>query len=677
MKTVHNLGELDWRVAGFQPHAWRLVENLEIGETQQAEIPAIPAPVPGSVQKALLDAGWLPDWNLGLKASHCEWVENRHWIYEAALPDSWLQEGAEIRLRCLGLDYAGSIRLNGWEVATFENSFVPHVVDLTPYLEASGNRLQIIFTCPPRWLGQFGYTSRMKDWKPRFNYYWDWTSRLVQIGIWDEIMLEVVDGEEIEDLRVTTDASQGGVDEAWTGRLKLSGQVSYAGHAGEETARSLRCALYDGEEGTRLIRDQVIDLNPDTSAFELIWTDLEIDLWWPNGLGDHPLYALQLALLDQDGIEIDTATRRVGFKHVEWHPCEGAPEEADPWLCVVNGKPVFLQGVNWTPIRPNFADVAAPAYRDRLELYRDLHMNVLRVWGGAYLEREPFYRLCDELGLLVWQEFPLSSSGIDNYPPDDDASIAEQTEIARSYIRRRQHHVSLFIWCGGNELQDDKDGERGPQSGPLGEDHPMLARFAEIVAEMDPTRRFLPTSASGPRFSARSGEFGKGVHWDVHGPWKVEGDLDTQWQAYWSGDDALMRSEVGAPGPSPVDLIRRYAGECDPFPASYANPLWRRTSWWIEWPEFVAEMGHEPETLETYVAWGQQRQARALRIAAEACKSRFPRCGGFIVWMGHDSFPCTANTSIIDFEGHPKPAAFALAEVFDESTSSQTEPTET
>jgi beta-mannosidase len=195
-------------------------------------------------------------------------------------------------------------------------------------------------------------------------------------------------------------------------------------------------------------------------------------------------------------------------------------------------------------------------------------------------------------------------------------------------------------------------------------DHPMLKALGEVVRDLDPTRRFLPTSASGPSFSGDPDAYGQGVHWDVHGPWRAEGELDMAWTAYWRDDDALMRSEVGAPGPSSAELIRRYAGDVDPFPGTIANPLWRRTSWWIEWPQFVAEMGREPATLEEYVAWGQARQARALAIAAGACKARFPRCGGFIVWMGHDSFPCAANTAVIDFEGNPKPAAFALAEVF-------------
>jgi beta-mannosidase len=220
------------------------------------------------------------------------------------------------------------------------------------------------------------------------------------------------------------------------------------------------------------------------------------------------------------------------------------------------------------------------------------------------------------------------------------------------------------MWCGGNELQDDRDGAHGPDTGPLGLEHPLLEAFDNLVRDLDPSHRFVPTSASGPRFFARPEDFGKGLHWDIHGPWSLAGIGDIPWEDYWANDDALFRSETGCPGPSSAELIRRFADDIAPYPGTHENALWRRTSWWIEWPAYVDEIGHEPETLEAYVAWGQERQARALRIAARACKSRFPQCGGFIVWMGHDSFPCTANTSVIDFEGNPKPAAFALADVF-------------
>jgi beta-mannosidase len=409
-----------------------------------------------------------------------------------------------------------------------------------------------------------------------------------------------------------------------------------------------------------VIREQTLP----SGEFDVMWTGLPVDLWNPNMHGDQPLYDLTCSLLDADGNELDSTARRVGFRHVEWRQCEGAPAGADPWLCVVNGKPIFLQGVNWNPVRTVFADVTEPEYRKRLELYRDLGCNMLRVWAGSFLENEVFYDLCDEFGLMVWQEFPLSSSGVENWPPEDEKSIAEQSEIALSYIERKQHHVSLIIWCGGNELLGALDGGKVGAEKPVDLAHPMLARFNEIVKREDPTRRFLPTSASGPRFCAQAKDFGKGLHWDVHGPWKHDGDLDS-WADYWSKDDALFRSETGSPGAGPAEITRRYAGDLDPMPGTADNPLWsRHTNWWVEWPRFVVEHGREPRDLEEYVAWSQARQAKALSIAVKACKDRFPRCGGVLLWTGHDCFPCETNTSIVDFDGNPKPAALALKKIW-------------
>jgi beta-mannosidase len=192
----------------------------------------------------------------------------------------------------------------------------------------------------------------------------------------------------------------------------------------------------------------------------------------------------------------------------------------------------------------------------------------------------------------------------------------------------------------------------------------MIARLAQVVAEHDPKHRFLPTSPSGPRFGADEERFGQGQHWDVHGPWHVSGSVESDWRRYWEHNDALFHSEVGVAGASSVEIIRQYRGDLPEMPATTANPLWRRTSWWIDWPAFLREMEREPESLDEFVAWSQERQRRALQIAVSATKSRFPRCGGFLLWMGHDSFPCTANTSIIDFHGTLKPAAKAVGESF-------------
>jgi beta-mannosidase len=642
MKRTYDLGALEWTVSGWTPYVWKQQRSIESGVSLNAEVLATPTCVPGSVQGALQEAGIIPDWNVGLDARLAEWVENRHWIFTARIPASWTEGGSSVRLRALGLDYSGWVLINGAEADTFRGTFIPHQFDLAPFLRDGDNSLQIVFDTPPRWLGQIGYTSRMRDWKERFNYFWDWTSRLVQIGIWDDLLLDVSDGTEITGFDVRTSADAG----------SRAGSVRVAALVGGDTAVRARLTLV-GPGGS--VREDTVSI--DELATGITWNGLPIDLWWPNGLGSQPLYTLQLDLLGDDGRPEDSRRVSIGFCEVRWQPCDGAPADADPWICVVNGSPVFLQGVNWTPILPNFADASDDDYRRLLTAYRDMGVNMVRVWGGAFLEKEIFYSLCDELGILVWQEFPLSSSGLDNDPPGDAEMVDDMERIARSYIERRRHHVSLVIWCGGNELQDE-------QYRPLDITHPMLGRLRDVVAEMDPRRRFLPTSPSGPRFGADRERFGKGLHWDVHGPWHVTGDLEGEYRDYWNRNDALFHSEIGAAGASSVEIIRAYKGSLPETPGTKENPLWRRTAWWVEWPVFVDQHGREPDTLEEYVAWSQKRQRRALGIAARSAKRRFPRCGGFLVWMGHDSFPCTANTSVIDFHGNLKPAGEELALVY-------------
>jgi len=650
LKRQYNLSQLAWTVSGYTPHLWRLMRSLEAGAAPSAEIADVPARVPGSVQGALRQAGIIPDWEIGMNSRACEWVENRHWVYQARIPNEWLDADATLRLHCQGLDYRGYIFVNGRQVAPFIGAHVPHVFDLTPHLQPADNVLQIIFELPPRWLGQFGYTSQMTEWKPRFNYTWDWVPRLVQVGIWDDLLLVATDENEIQRLICTTDADVN----ATTGILDFSGAV------GGETGHHIRVTLAQGQ---RLIRAQ----DYGTAEFEkgVHWESLPIELWWPNLEGGQLLYDLRCELLDAQGNVLDAVSRRVGFKHVEWRPCEGAPAKADPWICTVNGRPVFLQGINWAPIRANFADVTDAEYRKRLEVYRQIGCNAIRVNGVGFLEKSSFYDHCDALGLLVWQDFPLSASGVENWPPEDPASIDAVAEIAASYIERRQHHVSLLLWCGGNELQGDLEGHKYGGGKPVDLSHPLIGRLQAQVAEHDPSRRFLPTSPTGPRSGADPAGFGKGVHWEVHGPYMNSQTVAWWIENYWKRDDALFLSEACAPGASPLEQIRQFAGECATFPANAGNPYWRRpTTWWIDWPLFVAEQGREPQDLEEYVAWSQQRQAQLLTAAARASKARFPRCGGILLWEGHDTFPLPANTSILDFFGNPKPAALALAEIF-------------
>ena len=653
MNKEHDLAGLDWTLSGHTPYLWRFERICPIGTSRAADVPPIPAQVPGSVQASLRDAGIIPDWNVGMNSRDCEWVENRHWVYRTEIPNAWLDPGRTFRLNCQGLDYSGWILINDREVSAFRGSHVPHVFDITSFLNRRDNVLEIVFDLSPRWLGQFGHTSRMTEWKPRFNYTWDWVPRLVQIGICDSITLERTDGNEIQEFCCATDADLLG----GKGALALSGRVAGVKAVG------VRMCLTKANHAVATADFHV-------SEFEkgILWGDLAVDLWWPNLAGEQPLYELTCRLLDSRGAELDKITRRVGFKHVAWERCDGSPPGADPWLCVVNGRRVFLQGVNFAPIRPNFADLTREDYAKRLELYRDLGCNMLRINACGFLEHEWFYDLCDELGLMVWQDFPLTSSGIDNWPPEDETSIEEVARIAESFIRRRGHHVSLTMWSGGNELMGDLQGRKTGMGRPCDLTHPMLKRLRGIVEELDPTRRYVPTSPSGPRASASEADFGKGLHWDVHGPYLSLGSPE-EYREYWKHDDALFRSELCCPGANPLAITRQYKGDCPEFPPTADNAYWSRpTPWWVDWPLLVELHGREPSDLEEYVAWSQHHQAQTLALGVRTCKERFPGCGGVLLWGSHDTFPIPTNTTIVDFHGNPKPAATALKEVWRSKT---------
>ena len=651
-QQTYNLSSLDWKLWGYRPLSWKWDFSFTEMKGAKAEHMNLPVKVPGSVQKALKDAGTVADWNMGDNFMGIEWIENRHWIFATRIPDDWIHKERSVRLRCLGLDDNGVIMVNGKEAGRFNNTFIPYHFDITPFLKETSNTLAIVFECPPSYLGQICYTSKIKEWKPRFYYGWDWIPRIVQVGIWDDVLLDVREKEAplIEHLKVVAGADSG----KDLGELTVSAELTAKAWNGK-----VRVQL--GKDKGEPIIDETLPAAQLRNGKK--WDNLKIKRWWPNGSGDPELYNLVCTLMDADGNQGQVLERRVGFKNVEWQACKGALPDVDPWVCSVNGRPVFLQGVNWTPIRPNFADLAESDYRKLITVYKDLGVNVFRVWGGGFPEKEWFYDICDEMGIMLWQEFPLSSSGLDNYPPVTADEIVAMSKIVENYVRRLRHHVSLLLWCGGNELYEMGD------TAPVNDKHPMIRDMKAFVKAEDPGRRFVTGSPSGPTISGGLDNFGKGVCWDVHGPWTLPfTPTDHTMKAvadFWNRDDARIHSEVGVSGAMSAELINKYRGKYSALPATTDNPLWRQVSWWIEWSDFLADHGgKEPVSLEEYVAWSQGRQTEGLTLALQANKARFPACGGFIIWMGHDSFPCPINTSIIDFDGHPKPAASELSKIW-------------
>ncbi|HSH95248.1 MAG TPA: glycoside hydrolase family 2 TIM barrel-domain containing protein [Roseimicrobium sp.] len=612
-------------------------------------VPAIPARVPGSVHDDLLAAGLIPDWNDGMQSLHSEWVNNRHWRYRRTItvPPGW--GGKSIVLCADGLDDSGSILIDGRHVASFEGALKRHEVDLTAQLvPGESAELSIIFDPSPRIAGNVGYTSRIERLKPRFGYGWDWCAPLVNIGIWDAISLQAKSQVRLRNLVVTADLNE----TRRVGSLKVVGKLE-----GEAASEMIRVTVVD-PAGVMVMQH----VEAGQAHFELHVSVPNVQPWWPAGMGEQHLYAVAIELM-RDGRVRQVEQRTIGFRRVRWLPNDKGPEGAFAYACQVNGQSVFLKGVNWVPLSPFYGSPAREEYEVRLRQYLAMNANILRVWGGGPLERHDFYDLCDRVGLMVWQEFPLSSSLIDNWPSESPDVIDQLCEVATDYLQRRAHHASLIMWCGGNELQGGVDGGKTGEGKPVGLSHPCMACLEKLLQEHDAGRLFLPTSASGPRFTFKDETCGLGMHHDVHGPWEVQPRGTVA--SYWNKDDALLRSEVGVPGAARASAIRRGAGKLAHWPPDRQTPYWaHHAKQWLPMEAMQREFGPWDRTdgsqLPDLVRCSQFAQADSYRYAVEACRRRAFACSGVLIWMGHDIYRMPCNNSVIEHDGVPKMAYYAL-----------------
>ena len=645
-----HLGSLAWELRGFWPH----------GERFRADRPLLgpfPATVPGAVQHDLQQAGLLPDLNVGFASRDAEWVEHRDWVYRTTFPTP--DDGCARRfLHFEGLDHSGEISLNGNLVGEFRGMFRPVTMEVTGALAPAGqeNTLQVIFAPPPEVTGQLGYSSRISILKSRFNYEWDWCPRIVPVGIWDDAWLVGTGPVRLVSPSVVADWVEG------EGELRCRLFVEGAG-----LERS--CTVVTVFEGERTLwtGEAVPAQGPTPLALESLRIgQLELSArvpgvrpWWPTGDGEQPLYRVRVTVLAPDGGVSDEQTLIVGFRHIAFVANPDAPPSAIPYTCECNGQRVYLQGVNWVPPTPLYGTLRRADYQPLLERFRRMGCTMLRVWGGAILEKEPFYDLCDEMGLLVWQEFFQSSSGLDNIPCDDPALVDEMALVASHSILRRRSHPCLMAWCGGNEMTF-ADGT------PVTEAHPNIGRLAGVVAAEDPGRMFFPSSPSGPRHGADAKEFGQGLHHDVHGPWGYGGHPDQY--TYFNGDDALFRSEMGAPGATRLAVLHRIAGGNPLWPPSRSNPIWvHHGDWWIDWEQMIRLFGPwSPDVpdLPAYVTCSRYLQAEALRFCVESVRRREPHASGALIWMGNEPYANTANNSLLDYDGEPKPAYGVLRRCF-------------
>ncbi|MGQ9523283.1 MAG: glycoside hydrolase family 2 protein [Armatimonadota bacterium] len=650
-----SLSGSDWMILGLVPTEWvwrRIGEpDVDLDNLNPPVPPWVPAVVPGDVQSDLLDAGVIPDPDVDLNSRACEWTSQRDWVYRKQFRLGTDGVGKRSFLRFEGVDYSCHVFLNGCKLGCHEGTFTPFEFDVSNVVHWGGDNTLVVVVdhgpSEPSVQGQIGWTSRIRLWKPRFAYDWDWCTRLVPLGIWDDVTLITADRARITDVWVRPEvALEDGSGPHAVVHVSVSVDVlsQFVG-AVEVTLvdpNGRRCGTLDAdvswEAGAQTFQGDVELLNP--------------RLWYPNGSGDQPLYRAHVSL-KAHGAVLDERSVRFGVRQIRALSNDGAPPDALPYVLEVNGIKTFIKGWNWVPVYQLYGRRREQEYRHAVRMAKEANCNLLRVWGGGLLERELFYDLCDEAGIMVWQEFPQSSSGIDNEPASDAEHLEYVRSQAEQMVPRRRNHPCLVIWCGGNELFTS-------DYRPLGFDHSNIAVLKSVVERLDPGRIFLPTSPSGPVFGA-SPDLKSKMH-DVHGNWSYMGDPEHY--RFFNSIDPLLHSEFGTEGAANLHTLRRILSRPYLWPPDKTNEAWvHHGAWWIN-RQRVEELFGPIGGIEEFVHASQWVQAEGLRYAVEASRRRKWRTSGAIPWQFNESWPNASCTNVLDRFGHPKPAYWIIRSAY-------------
>jgi beta-mannosidase len=644
-----SLDGADWRIKPYIGEDWL---GRDAHKPGTADVRGwLPARVPGSVHNDLWLSGEIPDPYVGRNSLLLEWIPQRTWVYRKTFRLPKGIGGKRLRLRFNGVDYAARFFLNGEALGQHTGMFTPAVFDISRLVHGdSDNLLAVVIDPAPAEQPQVGYTSQVRTTKTRMNYWWDFCPRMVHLGLWDGVLLEASGPVRIEDVWVQPQLA----DDLDTATVNVEiGMDSI-----EPQDAALKVAI--GFEGQTVVEGHVsMSLPAGSSLWHCSLPVRQPHLWWPNGHGGQPLYSCQVAAATADAPTAHADTRRLqfGLRRLAFEQNRDASQSALPYTLVVNNRPVYIKGWNWVPMDVLYG-VERPAKLNRLlELARRAHVTMLRVWGGGLIERETFYNRCDQLGLLVWQEFIQSSSGIENNLPESDEYIAQLAATARQVIRQRRNHPSLAVWCGGNELQ--AGAER-----PLDDSHPALAALRAAVEALDPGRHWLPTSPSGPVFSNSVENIvadPRSLH-DVHGPWEHQG-LTEQFRLFNQGTSHL-HSEFGVEGITNRRALDAVIPPEHQQPVSLDNAYWHHLgAWWVKaagWPKMWGNLSD----VGALVRATQFSQAEGLRYAVEANRRRKYANSGSLPWQFNEPYPMAACTSAVDYFSLPKPVYYAVARAY-------------
>ena len=636
--------------------AWTLTALDPVPDGWAAVSGPQPATVPGEVHTDLLAAGLIPDPFDGDNEAALAWIGRTGWSYRADFRwDGGPGERSE--LVADGLDTLATVLLNGTEVARTANEHRTHRIDVTDVLVEGTNHLEIRFESPV--LGAQRLSAELGE-RPRayghpFNslrkmasqYGWDWGPDLAGAGIWKSIGLESWSAVRLAAVRplATLDGTDGlletHVDLQWL--ATATDPVTVTVRLGEQEVE----AVAEPGQDTVLLTHRVPDVRP----------------WWPRGYGDQPLHDVTVSLDDGDAEPQADWSGRVGFRTVT------LSTEPDPhgteFVLAVNGQPVYVKGANWIPDDALVTRLTAATYRAGVQDAVDAGMNLLRVWGGGMYESEHFYAACDELGVLVWQDFLFACAAYS----EDEPLRSEVEAEAREAVTRLSSHASLVLWNGNNEniWGYVEWNWRTSLAGRSWGDGYYTELLPAVVAELDPRTPYSPGSPfSFAKYHHPNDHRSGTMHiWDVWNqvdyshyrdyPARFVAEFGFQGPAAWSTLTSVVHDSPLDPyGPQMLVHQKAHEGNLK-LERGLGNHLPR-------WGT-VSTDGGPTADMDDWHWLTSLNQARAVGFGIEHLRSHYPLNRGAVVWQLNDNWP-VVSWAAVDSHGIRKPLWHTLRRVY-------------
>ncbi|MGA1979213.1 MAG: glycoside hydrolase family 2 protein [Sedimentisphaerales bacterium] len=606
--------------------------------------------VPCSIYSSLIAAGKIRQSDIDARPEDFCWVSEKPWIYRKIFdaPDELLNCG-RVELVFDGLDTIASIWLNDKLIGKTNNMFIPFRFDVKSLLKPQNNSLSVKFEPAVQYAkrlmsryttfseSDFNNPYRVYIRKAQYQFGWDWCPGLPGCGIWRGVHLEGTKKARLADLHVrTVDCNHRYADV----KIAVKLDTVTESRKGCLTAEEFLCKL------TLSCGEQVIEHNLAFRAGEDSQSTVirikEPLLWWPAGYGEQHLYNLELGLLNSDEI-IDRIQKRIGIRTAKLN--RSPDEYGEKFQFEINGQPVFAKGANWVPASIFAGAVSRDDVERLLSAAAKSNINMLRVWGGGYYEAEEFYELCNELGIMVWQDFMFACA----YYPDRQWFLEEVKKEAATVIKQLRNHPCLVLWCGNNEIDWLHHG------GHLGKGKKFYGKaiyhrfLPQLVAELDPDTDYIPTTPLGGKEEFETGWTLTTHNWGV---WSGHQPV-RQYQCL-PEDVPRFVTEFGMQSLPSMETVRKFCPaeqlRIGSFPIEKHNyqidgngRLYR----------YIGDLFGVAESIEEFVYFSQVAQARGVKAYVEHLRAHNFRNSGVLFWQLNDCCPAI-SWSAIDYTKEPK-----------------------